>query len=154
MQNSSEEEGITRPPQARITSQIMRNWAPHLTAAANSVSTRSTKVNQLHKLQRIRAKVAVPASILGDDMPDNEDDNAERAKYFKWAPSAFITCLSSLQHDTVMTFPFDWWTSWFFQFLGIDIPALTGPHRLCNCGRMVPRLLSGHIQTSRLPSSS
>ena len=80
MQNSSEEEGntITRPPQPRITSQIMRNWAPHLTAAANSVSTRSTKVNQLHQLQRIRAKVAAPASILGDDMPDNEDDNAER----------------------------------------------------------------------------
>ena len=85
----------------------MSHWAPHLTAAANSVSTRSTKVNQLHKLQRIRAKVTAPTSILGDDMPDNEDTNAERAKYFKWAPPAFITCLSSLQHDTVMTFPFD-----------------------------------------------
>jgi len=156
MQNSSEEEGntITRPPQPRITSQIMRNWAPHLTAAANSVSTRSTKVNQLHQLQRIRAKVAAPASILGDDMPDNEDDNAQRAKHFKWAPPAFITCLSSLQHDTVMTFPFDWWTSWFCQFLGIDIPALTGPHRLCNCGRFVLDALGDHSHTCSQHSGS
>jgi hypothetical protein len=44
-------------------------------------------------------------------MPDNEDADAARAKHFNWAPPAFITCLSSLQHDTVMTFPFDWWTS-------------------------------------------
>jgi len=156
MQNSSEEEGNThtRPQQARITSQIMSHWAPHLTAAANSVSTRSTKVNQLHKLQRIRAKVAAPASILGDDMPDNEDDNAERAKHFKWAPPAFITCLSSLQHDTVMTFPFDWWTSWFCQFLGIDIPALTGPHRLCNCGRFVLDALGDHSHTCSQHSGS
>ena len=37
MQNSSEEEGnITRPPQARITSQIMSQWEPHLTAADGS----------------------------------------------------------------------------------------------------------------------
>ena len=108
----------------------MSNWAPHLTAAANSISNRSKTVNQLHQLQRIPAKVAAPTSILGDDMPDNEDADAERAKYLKWAPPAFITCLSSLQHDTVMTIPFDWWTSWFCQFLGIAIPALTGPQCL------------------------
>ena len=86
MQNSTEEEGNTntRPRQARITSQIMSHWAPHLTAAANGIGTRSTKVNQLHQLQRIPAKVAAPTSILGEDMPpDNKDENAERAKYFK-----------------------------------------------------------------------
>ena len=35
---------------------------------------------------------------------------------------AWLTCLSSLQHDT--TFPFDWWTSWLCQYVGIGIPAL------------------------------
>ena len=82
----------------------MSYWAPHLTAAANGISNRSKTVNQLHQLQRIPTKVAAPTSILGDDMPDNEDADAERAKHFNWAPPAFITCLSSLQHNTVMTF--------------------------------------------------
>ena len=97
MQNSSEEEGNTP--------------APHLKAAANGVSNRSKMVNQLHQMQRIPAKAAAPTSILGNDMPDNEDADAARTKHFNCAPPAFITCLSSLQHDTVMTFPFDWWTS-------------------------------------------
>ena len=107
MQNSSEEEGNTntRPRQARITSQIMSHWAPHLTSAANGISFRRTKVNQMHQLQRIPAKAAAPTSILRDDMPDNEDANAEREKYCKWTPPAFITCLSSLHHDTVMPSP-------------------------------------------------
>ena len=68
MQNSSEEEGNTptRPRQARVTSQIMSNWAPHLTAAANGKSNRSKMVNHLHQMQRIPAKVDAPAFILGD----------------------------------------------------------------------------------------
>ena len=51
MLNSSEEEGNTniRPTQARLTSQIMRYWAPHLTAAANGISNRSTTLNQFPK---------------------------------------------------------------------------------------------------------
>ncbi len=156
MQNSSEEEGNTTtwPTQARLTSHIMRKWAPHLQAAANSICNRSKQVNELHQLQRIPAKVAAPTSILGNDMPDNEDDNAVKAKYIKWAPPAFITCLSSLQHDTVMTFPFDWWTSWFCQFLGIAIPALNGPHRLCNCGRFVLDALGDHSHTCSQHSGS
>ena len=42
MQNSSEEEGDTTtwPTQARLTSHIMRKWAPHLQAAANSICNR------------------------------------------------------------------------------------------------------------------
>ena len=156
MQNSSEEEGNTTtwPTQARLTSHIMRRWAPHLQSAANSICNRSKQVNELHQLQRIPAKVAAPTSILGNDMPDNEDDNTVKAKYFKWAPPAFITCLSSLQHDTVMTFPFDWWTSWFCQFLGIAIPALNGPHRLCNCGRFVLDALGDHSHTCSQHSGS
>ena len=80
-------------------------------------------------------------------MPDNEDANTERAKYLIWAPPAFITCLSSLQHDTVMTFPFDWWTSWFCQYLGIAIPALSGLQCFCNCGRFVLDALGDHSHT-------
>ena len=64
----------------------MLKWAPHLQAVANSICNRSMKVNELHQLQRIPAKVAAPTSILGNDMPDNEDDNEAKAKYFKWAP--------------------------------------------------------------------
>lgn len=61
MQNSSEEEGNTntRPTQARLTLQIMINWAPHLTASANGISNRSTTLNQLHQMQRISAKTRV-----------------------------------------------------------------------------------------------
>ena len=88
----------------------MHHWALHLTAAANGINNRSTTLHELHQLQRIPAKVAAPTTILGDDMPDNEDADAAPNKRinFKWAPPAWITCLSSLQYDTVMTFPFDW----------------------------------------------
>ena len=77
MQNSSEEEGNTNtwPTQARLTSHIMLKWAPHLTATANSICNRSMKVNELHQLQRISAKVAAPTSILGNDMPDSVSGN-------------------------------------------------------------------------------
>jgi hypothetical protein len=53
-----------------------------------------------------------------------------------------------------MTFPFDWWTSWFCQFLGIAIPTLTGPQRLCNCGRFVLDALGDHSHTCSQHSGS
>ena len=127
----------------------MLDWTPHLTAVANGISNRSTTLDQLHQMQCIPAKVAAPTSILGDDMPDNEDADAAPHKCItlKWAPPAWITCLLSLQHDTVMTFPFGWWTSWFCQYLGIAIPALTGPQCFCNCGRFVLDALGDHSHT-------
>ena len=53
-------------------------------AAANGISNRSKMVNQLHQMQRIPAKAAAPISILGDNMPDNEDADAARAKHFNY----------------------------------------------------------------------
>ena len=89
-------------------------------------------------------------------MPDNEDADAAPNKRinFKWAPPAWITGLSSQQHDTVMTLPFDWWTSWFCQYLGIAIPALTGPQCFCNCGRFVLDVLGDHSHTCPQHSGS
>jgi len=152
MQNSSEEEGntSTRPTQARLTSQIMLNWAPHLTAAANGISNRSTTLNQLHQMQRIPAKVAAPTSILGDDMPDNEgaDASPNKCVTFKWAPPAWITCLSSLQHDTVMTFSLR-----LVDIVVLSIPRyrpLTGPQCFCNCGRFVLDALGVTTRTHAL----
>jgi hypothetical protein len=58
----------------------MRHWERHLTATANGINNRSKTHNNLHQSQRIPAKVAAPLSILGDDMPDNEDADAKPAK--------------------------------------------------------------------------
>ena len=62
MQDASEENvnANTRPTQARLASQIMFHWEPHLTAAANGINKRSKTLNKLDKLQRIPAKVAAP----------------------------------------------------------------------------------------------
>ena len=75
LQNSSEEEGNTntRQTQSCLTYHIMRHWAPHLAVVKNGISNCSTTLNQVHKLQCIPTKVASPTSILGDDMPDNEN---------------------------------------------------------------------------------
>ena len=97
------------------------------------------------------------ATILGKVFTNHnysECRNRQNPALLERLVRAFITCLSSLQHDTVMTFPFDWWTSWFCQFLGIAIPALNGPHRLCNCGRFVLDALGDHSHTCSQHSGS
>jgi hypothetical protein len=72
-------------------------------------------------------------SIISNDIPDNEDEEAAPAKrrHFNWSPPAWLTSLSSLQHENTIPFPHDWWTSWFCQ---LAIPALSDFQRLCACG--------------------
>jgi len=96
MQNSSEEEEgdtYTRPTKSRLISQLMRHWKRHKNAAANSINNCGKKLNKIHQLQRIPAKVAAPLSVLGDDMPDNDDADEEPAKrhYLKRSPPAWLT---------------------------------------------------------------
>ena len=51
--------------------------------------------------------------------------------------NAWLTCLSSLQHELTMLFPHDWWTSWFCQDLGLAIPALSDSQRICACAKFI-----------------
>ena len=54
--------------------------------------------SSLHHSQRILAKDELN-SILSNDMPDNEDEQAAPAKrrHLSWSPPAWLSCLSSLQ---------------------------------------------------------
>jgi len=84
-----------------------------------------------------------------DHMPDNENAHAqpEKRRYLKWSRPAWLTCLLSLHHDTVMPFSFDWRTSWFCQYVGIAIPALSGPQCFCNFCRFMLDVLGDHSHT-------
>ena len=66
-------------------------------AAIPIPSTRSEKLRKRNHTQRILAKDEMN-SILSDDMPDNEDKEADTAKrrHLNWSPPAWLTCLSSL----------------------------------------------------------
>jgi hypothetical protein len=92
----------------------MRNLAKHRQAANHIPSTRSGQLRKLHHTQRILAKDALNM-ILSDDMPDNEEEEVESAKrrHLKWSSPAWLTCLSSIQHEMTGAFPHDWWSSWF-----------------------------------------
>ena len=58
--------------------------------------TRSEMLRKLHHSQRILAKD--PNSILSNDMPDNEDKQADPAKrrHLSWSPPAWLSCLFSI----------------------------------------------------------
>ena len=61
-------------------------------------------------MQRILAKVAAPLFVLGDDMPDNDDADAELAKrrYLEWSDYGLLLpgSLASLQCSTTTSLPF------------------------------------------------
>ena len=78
MRDSSDEEGAKSllSQQRRITAQTMHNWTKHRQAANHIPCTRSEKLRKLHRTQRTLAKDN-PNSILSNDMPDNEDKEAD-----------------------------------------------------------------------------
>ena len=117
-------------------------------AANHAPSTRSEKLRKLHHTQRIPAKDAVNSNHC-DDMPNNNDEEAdpENQRHVKWYPSAWLTCLSSLQHELTMAFPHDWWTSWFCQYLGLTILALSDSQRICACEKFILDPYGDHSHT-------
>jgi hypothetical protein len=78
-------------------------------------------------------------SILSNEILDNEDEEAdpEKQSYLNWSPPAWLTCLSSLQHEMTTAVPHDWWTSWFCQYVGLAIPALSDSQRICACAKFI-----------------
>ena len=81
MRDSSDEEGDKHslPQQQCVTAHIMRNFAKHRQAANHIPSARSDKLRKFLHSQRIFAKDATNVA-LSNDMPDNEDEEAEPAK--------------------------------------------------------------------------
>ena len=64
----SEEEvvaGNCLPLQRRVTTQIMRNWQPHLTAQAQPPSTRCQNLRMLHSKVTVNATSRAPEDAAG-----------------------------------------------------------------------------------------
>ena len=78
----------------------------HRQAEANISNSSSTNLKKFHHTQRIASKAAAPISVLNNDMPNNEDEQAAPAKrhHLKLSPPAWLTCLSSMQHDVIIAF--------------------------------------------------
>ena len=161
----SEEEvvaGNCLPLQRRVTTQIMRNWAPHLTAQAQPASIRCQHLRMLHSKVTVNATSRVPEgaaghSILQDNMPDDEDMDCDEARKKKltYCPAAHPACLFLGKARSAVTDKD--WQSWMCQFLGVSIPALVPlwkERRVCACGRHVIDEYGDHVHTCKKHTGS
>ena len=177
-QHASEDESTALPDQRRVTVQIMRNWEQHLTIQDNPPSSRCAELDRMHRSQAIDAISRTQEgdsghSILQQDMPDDEEYDCEpnKRRKLRYSPSAWLSCFH-LYGSWPVAQRKSAWTSWFCQYLGLQIPQLMllarrqeadrpsqhgdqpPPPLVCPCNKHVIDTYCDHIHTCRQHTGS
>ena len=108
----------------------MRNWVQHKDIADKPPSARSAELERMHRVQPIDALSRTEEgddghSILQKDMPDDEEYDCEpnKRRKLRYSPSAWLLCFH-LHRSWPVAQRKSAWTSWFCQYLGVQIPQL------------------------------
>jgi len=139
---------------SRVTKQVIRHWAPHVTAKEAPPNDRCKQMLALRCKQQSfpvisRASEGEPRhSILGPNMsieeePDCHPSNQATVEY---SPLAHTVCLSDLPWTQ------DEYESWFCQLLGVPLTQLVPlarEGRVCACGRHVIDEFGDHIHSCK-----